>query len=219
MAARTATRSRGRDSGIQKYYVDALGTRHAAPRDTVRAIERAMTAGRGPAGGGTLVVRAGSRMRVGPADVHLEGGGVLPIDGELPADLPVGYHELAGRSGAPRRLIVAPAACHLPADFATWGWAIQLYAARSRRSWGIGDLADLRWLGRWARDAGRRHRADQPAGRAGADASAAAEPVFPFEPPFPQPAVSPDRGSRRARETRPSSAISPAAPIASIAIG
>ena len=128
--------------------------RHAAPRDTVRAIERAMTAGRGPAGGGTLVVRAGSRTRVGKADVHLEGGGILPIDGELPADLPLGYHALAGRSGAPRRLIVAPAACHLPADFATWGWAIQLYAARSRRSWGIGDLADLRWLGRWARDQG-----------------------------------------------------------------
>ena len=154
MAARTATRSRSRDSGIQKYYVDALGTRHAAPRDTVRAIERAMTAGRGPAGGGTLVVRAGSRMRVGKADVHLEGGGILPIDGELPADLPIGYHALAGRRGAPRRLIVAPAACHLPADFATWGWAIQLYAARSRRSWGMGDLADLRWLGRWARDQG-----------------------------------------------------------------
>jgi 4-alpha-glucanotransferase len=154
VAARTATRSRSRDSGIQTFYVDALGARHAAPRDTVRAVERAMTAGRGPAGGGTLVVRAGSRARVGKADVHLEGGGLLPIDGELPADLPIGYHALAGRHGAPRRLIVAPAACHLPADFATWGWAIQLYAARSRRSWGIGDLADLRWLGRWAREQG-----------------------------------------------------------------
>ena len=154
MAARTATPSRGRDSGIQTFYVDALGMRHAAPRDTVRAIERAMTAGRSPAGAGALVVRAGSRARVGKADVHLEGGGLLPIDGELPADLPIGYHALAGRSGAPRRLIVAPAACHLPADFATWGWAIQLYAARSRRSWGIGDLADLRWLGRWAREQG-----------------------------------------------------------------
>ena len=154
MAAPNATRSRSRHSGIQKFYVDALGMRHSAPRETVRAIERAMTAGRGPAGGGTLVVRAGSRTRVGRADVHLEGGGILPIDGELPADLPLGYHALAGRSGAPRRLIVAPAACHLPADLATWGWAIQLYAARSRRSWGIGDLADLRWLGRWARDQG-----------------------------------------------------------------
>src|SRR5215467_3690866 len=35
-----------------------------------------------------------------------------------------------------------------------WGWAVQLYAARSRESWGVGDLADLRRLGRWARGAG-----------------------------------------------------------------
>ena len=153
-ARRTPLRSRGRDAGIEKFYVDALGRRHRPPRDTVRAIERAMHAGKGTAGGGALVVRAGSTTRVGPADVHLEGGGMVAIDRELPADLPLGYHELVGRSGPPRRLVVAPAACHLPADLATWGWAIQLYAARSRRSWGIGDLADLRWLGRWAREQG-----------------------------------------------------------------
>jgi 4-alpha-glucanotransferase len=35
-----------------------------------------------------------------------------------------------------------------------WGWAIQLYALRSNDSWGIGDLADLRRFGRWARAAG-----------------------------------------------------------------
>ena len=153
-ARRTLPLSRGRDSGIQKFYVDSLGRRQAAPRDTVRAIERAMTAGPTSTGRGAIVVRAGSRTRVGPADVHLESGGVLAIGRELPADLPVGYHELVGRSGQPLRLIVAPATCHLPADLATWGWAIQLYAARSRRSWGIGDLADLRWLGRWARQQG-----------------------------------------------------------------
>src|SRR5216684_8218348 len=31
-----------------------------------------------------------------------------------------------------------------------WGWAVQLYAARSRESWGIGDLADLRRLAQWS---------------------------------------------------------------------
>ncbi len=36
----------------------------------------------------------------------------------------------------------------------TWGWAIQLYALRSRNSWGIGDLADLRRFARWSRGAG-----------------------------------------------------------------
>ena len=153
-ARRTATDSTGPDPSIQKFYVDALGRRHAAPRDTVRAIERVMTAGSRSRGRDTLVVRAGSRARVGPGDVHLERGGVRSIDRDLPDDLPMGYHELAGRNSQPVRLIVAPATCHLPADFATWGWAIQLYAARSRRSWGIGDLADLRWLGRWARQQG-----------------------------------------------------------------
>jgi 4-alpha-glucanotransferase len=32
-----------------------------------------------------------------------------------------------------------------------WGWAVQLYALRSRDSWGVGDLADLRRFGRWSR--------------------------------------------------------------------
>jgi 4-alpha-glucanotransferase len=35
-----------------------------------------------------------------------------------------------------------------------WGWAIQLYALRSRESWGVGDLADLRRFARWSRTAG-----------------------------------------------------------------
>src|ERR1700694_144327 len=35
-----------------------------------------------------------------------------------------------------------------------WGWAIQLYAMRSRDSWGIGDMADLRRLARWSRRQG-----------------------------------------------------------------
>ena len=35
-----------------------------------------------------------------------------------------------------------------------WGWAVQMYAVRSRQSWGIGDLGDLRRFGRWARRAG-----------------------------------------------------------------
>jgi 4-alpha-glucanotransferase len=35
-----------------------------------------------------------------------------------------------------------------------WGWAIQLYAVRSRDSWGIGDMADLRRLAQWSRRQG-----------------------------------------------------------------
>src|SRR5690348_13364395 len=41
-----------------------------------------------------------------------------------------------------------------PAPERAWGWAVQLYALRSRESWGVGDFADLRRFGRWARQAG-----------------------------------------------------------------
>jgi 4-alpha-glucanotransferase len=45
------------------------------------------------------------------------------------------------------------AGCPLPPERA-WGWAAQLYAARSNASWGIGDLMDLDRLARWAREEG-----------------------------------------------------------------
>ena len=45
------------------------------------------------------------------------------------------------------------AGCPLPPE-RTWGWAAQLYAARSNSSWGIGDLMDLDRLALWARENG-----------------------------------------------------------------
>lgn len=50
-----------------------------------------------------------------------------------------------------RELPEAP--CH-PSPERVWGWSVQLYALRSRSSWGVGDLADLRDFGRWARSTG-----------------------------------------------------------------
>src|ERR1700724_828619 len=41
-----------------------------------------------------------------------------------------------------------------PAPERVWGWAIQLYALRSRKSWGVGDFADLRHFAHWARRKG-----------------------------------------------------------------
>lgn len=70
----------------------------------------------------------------------------------LPADLPTGYHELSvgTREGYPGQaratVIVAPAACPQPPSEPAWGFMAQLYALRSRSSWGIGDLGDLRTL-------------------------------------------------------------------------
>lgn len=73
---------------------------------------------------------------------------------DLPADLPLGYHQVAmtldtGLS-AETRLIVAPAHCHQPASIAAgrraWGIAVQLYSLRSADNWGMGDFRDLREL-------------------------------------------------------------------------
>jgi 4-alpha-glucanotransferase len=52
-----------------------------------------------------------------------------------------------------RRPRVPNEPCSPPPD-RTWGWALQLYALRSRESWGVGDLADLRRFARWSRQAG-----------------------------------------------------------------
>jgi 4-alpha-glucanotransferase len=80
----------------------------------------------------------------------LEDGTPLGIDDTLPPDLPLGYHDFYFDRGAGKmRLIVAPWECALPGGN-RWGWAAQLYSTRSRRSWGIGDLADLRRLAEWS---------------------------------------------------------------------
>ena len=173
------------DYGIQPHYVDALGARHHAGRSTIAAIRGAVSRAieRTRSGAGRpqelLVVRAGERRRVGRADIRLEDGTECTIDRVLPPDLPPGYHQLVRRRRPPQRLIVAPAQCYLPEQYRTWGWAIQLYAARSRRSWGIGDLGDLRWLGRWARRDGAGLTLISPLAAAAPLAAQQPSPYFP----------------------------------------
>lgn len=102
------------------------------------------------------IVRAGQAPSIErPAVVVLEDGSQLAPQQALPHDLPLGYHDLHPSDGGPTtRLIVVPDRCHLPPDLQTWCWTVQLYAARSRSSWGIGDLGDLRRLAAWSRSLG-----------------------------------------------------------------
>lgn len=93
-----------------------------------------------------------------------------PIDGvevgeatfELPGDLPLGWHRLRAHvstttvegqgSEATSTLVVTPGRLQLPPalrDHRVWGLMAQVYQVRSRRSWGIGDLADLGDLAAW----------------------------------------------------------------------
>jgi 4-alpha-glucanotransferase len=79
----------------------------------------------------------------------LDGSSLGRVDGAAPA---AGYYRLRGDDGHSRLVISAPA--RFPQPERGWGWAVQLYAARSRRSWGIGEYRDLARIARAAQAAG-----------------------------------------------------------------
>jgi 4-alpha-glucanotransferase len=99
----------------------------------------------------------------------------VPGDADLEALVPLTYVDASRRlrtvSQAARAAVLAamggsvgaaagglPSAhalrCHLPTDLRAWGWAVQLATVRSTRSWGIGDLGDLRELAAWSASEG-----------------------------------------------------------------
>jgi 4-alpha-glucanotransferase len=138
--------------GIAPGYHDVAGAWHAAPRETVEALLDAMGANDDEPPPGPAIVAAPGRPHphLPPGGLELENGDTLPVAGDLPYDLPLGYHRYVGDDGTETPLIVSPGQCWLPEGLRAWGWAAQLYAARSRSSWGMGDLADLRRLGEWS---------------------------------------------------------------------
>lgn len=140
--------------GIDASWLDALDEPHEVARETIEALREII--GTPPADledRAPIVARPGDALEVDEADVVCEDGEVRHVDGHLPADFPLGYHWLQSAEGHRRRLIVSPGRCWLP-EQRIWGWAVQLYAARSRESWGIGDLGDLRSIRRMAADQG-----------------------------------------------------------------
>jgi 4-alpha-glucanotransferase len=144
-----------REHGIQTSYQDGSGTWHQASRTGLDAALEAMRSGEGAgdrSADAVWVLRQGETHPVdGPSELRLENGSTIGVEAFLPRDLPLGYHDLVPRDGGQSiRVIVSPGTCFLPGNLFTWGWAVQLYALRSQASWGIGDLADLRELGRWS---------------------------------------------------------------------
>lgn len=141
--------------GVDESYVDSDGRTQPISGDVIRRLRELL--GRPPQDHeqrSPLVLRVGRAVQVGRCDVVLEDGTRLAVDSTLPTDLPAGYHELHPAHGRVRALILSPGRCHLPAGLRAWGWAVQLYAARSRHSWGFGDLADLGMLRDWAQSVG-----------------------------------------------------------------
>jgi 4-alpha-glucanotransferase len=140
----------GRRAGgrIEPGYRDRQGIWRTPSPETVEALRAVLEVNDG-GGAATVVARAGEpRDLPGTVEIVTEDGETIAAPGRLPPELSPGYHTLVDSSGTTARLILSPGRCHLPAG-RRWGWAIQLYALRSRASWGMGDLADLRRFGRW----------------------------------------------------------------------
>ncbi|MGY1807841.1 4-alpha-glucanotransferase [Blastococcus sp. SYSU D00669] len=136
--------------GIDATWLDALDEEHEVAPSTIERLREII--GQPPADledRAPIVARPGDPLEVDEAEVVCEDGETRHVDGVLPGDFPLGYHRLRTPDGRERRLIVSPGRCWLP-DERTWGWAVQLYATRSRDSWGIGDLGDLRALRKMA---------------------------------------------------------------------
>ncbi len=90
------------------------------------------------------------------AEAKVDGASFMRCRFPLPELLDFGYHvfELSDREeggqAARMSLIVAPSHCYSPDALSgqgrVWGLAVQLYALRSQRNWGMGDFTDLRAL-------------------------------------------------------------------------
>lgn len=168
--------------GIERTYVDFRGDRKTVPPESVALIGRSMGADRSskppPApvrfarGGGTIALRRSQRL------VLEDGSHVSPAEART-FELPLGYHSIEADDEPPVRVIVSPGMCFVPLSLRIWGWAVQLYAARSRGSWGMGDLRDLRSLGEWARGMGAGALLVNPLGAVMPGAGQQASPYYP----------------------------------------
>jgi 4-alpha-glucanotransferase len=140
--------------GVAPGFHDYAGNWRQSPDSTVGAVLDAMGAGEdGPPPPPMVTVRTDHQLPpLGPGRIQLEDGGEIDIDGPLPPDVPTGYHRFDPAEAPPHQLVVSPGGVARPER--AWGFAAQLYAARSEGSWGIGDLSDLARVGRWARALG-----------------------------------------------------------------
>jgi len=134
--------------GVDDRYLDSADVEHEISPESIAAVRELI--GVAPddleATAALVVVRGGQVELSG--QVVLEDGSEQPVrPGRV--TLPLGYHVLHAADGTSRELIVSPGRCCRPSRRA-WGWAVQLYASRSRDSWGIGNLADLRTINDWA---------------------------------------------------------------------
>lgn len=104
-------------------------------------------------------VRLPARCRTVWCRLAFEGGGEQDWTARagkaitLPDRMPIGVHRLTIDTGSVQEtatVLAAPRRCDQAQAGRSLGIFLPLYALRSERNWGVGDLTDLRALGRWA---------------------------------------------------------------------
>lgn len=169
----SSLRDLARAFNIESSYTDAGGKKQFATKDAlVAAIEKRAGAPIGEAkrqkrdrvlepvvvlwgNDRTVDVNLPNDTRV-EWDLHLEDGSwrsgrteVLGGTITLDQPLPMGYHTLLIGGGAHGALLIAAPQKAFAPRRKTWGLFAPLYAARTRRSWGAGDLGDLLQWSSW----------------------------------------------------------------------
>lgn len=135
--------------GVQPSFFDAFDIERQIPEKTLTWLYELFTAqGDTPS---PIIATPGRWHPELHGRIKLGDGRTMDIDGILPVDA-VGYHALQLPNGETRLVLGAPEKLTTPPR--SWGWSIQLYAARTEKSWGIGDFADLALLAKKAGHAG-----------------------------------------------------------------
>ena len=146
---------RGRQVTVEQDVVRSVLGLLDVPTDTPAQVREGLALARRRAGTlpSTVVVRPGEAWRLPPSALtgHLtafdEEGAEHVVRADEPVTLPLGWYQLLA-GDAQATLIVTPPRLRAPDP--AWGWMLQLYALHSDRSWGVGDLDDLRAYVEWA---------------------------------------------------------------------
>ena len=196
--------------GIEESFVDAMGNLQRPSRRTVDQLRSVI--GQTPQSSPPLFVDADEPLLLAAGEVVAEDGSITRLVRPETRTLSPGYYDHVAPDGSTRRMIAAPRRCYLP-DRASWGWTVQLYAARSRQSWGIGDFGDLRRLTRWSQRAGAAFTLVNPLGAVSPALPQQPSPYYPSSRRFRNPiylrvedvpgaAAAPEQVARSARAAR-----------------
>ena len=131
--------------GVAEGYISASGRYEVTKTDTLRLVSRHFTDLADVATGDPIICTPGRYHPGLHGTMIMAGGHTYRAVGYIHE---IGYHILYAQGGLRHLVICAPDELRTPNR--SWGWQVQLYAARTVDSWGIGDFRDLALICRMA---------------------------------------------------------------------